>query len=589
MKEIGFAVVAMTLTLAAVYAPVALSPGKTGRLFTEFAVTLAGAVIVSGITALTLTPMMCARVLKAGKHNHHSEKRPTMFSRIENLYAGGLRRVLNWKYVVVLAAIGFSWVGYHYYTLLKSELSPLEDRGAIVGQIQAPEGSSPEYVDKFTRQIEEIYAKTPEIDRYFAVVGYNPTYPSIQFGVLKDWHERSKTQMQIVEELKLKFGKLTGVNAFPQNRPSLGQSVVSKPVNFVLQTNGSYADLAKMVTQMLDAAKGNPGFVNPDTDLKMNKPELKLEVNREKAAEMGISPDEIGRTLETMFGGREVTRFKRDGKQYLVMVQLDNQYRSNPEDIKNIHLRASNGQMIQLSSLVSIHESVAPKELNHLNKLRSARITANLAPNYSLGEALKFLKATVSTITPAPTSNALDGISRDFGQSNKGVVITMALALAFIYMVLSAQFESFITPFIIMLSVPLAFAGAVIVLYYAGGSNNIYSQVGMVTLIGLITKNGILIVEFANQMKERGISYLDAVIEAGKMRLRPILMTTICTILGAIPLAMASGAGSETRMQIGWVIVGGMSIGTVFTLFVIPAFYIIINGARLKIRASESS
>jgi multidrug efflux pump len=378
-----------------------------------------------------------------------------------------------------------------------------------------------------------------------------------------------------VGQLAPEITGIPGLLAFPSNPPSLGQSPVDKPVQFVLQTSQPYNVLQKAVDQLLASARQNPRLVNLDTDLKLNKPQLDVKVDREKAALMGIDVETVGHTVETMLGGRQVTRFKREGKQYDVVVQVKPQDRSTPGDLSQIFVRARDGGMVPLANLATVQEEVAPKELIHFNKLRAATITATLAPGYSLGEALDFLAAEARKL-PATIVFDYNGQSREFRQSSTGLYVVFLLALAFIYLVLAAQFESWVDPFVIMLTVPLSMAGALLALKLTGQSLNVYSQIGLVTLVGLITKHGILIVEFSNQLREQGRPLRDAVVEAAVLRLRPILMTTGAMVLGAIPLATAAGAGAESRHAIGWVIVGGLLVGTLFTLFVVPTAYTLL-------------
>jgi multidrug efflux pump len=377
-----------------------------------------------------------------------------------------------------------------------------------------------------------------------------------------------------------------GVVAFPGNPPSLGQSPRSKPVNFVIQTSRPYEELQKMVDDLLDKVRDYPGLVDVDSDLKLNSPQLDIEVDREKAASMGIEIDTLGRTLETMLGGRQVTRFKQQGEQYDVVVKIADIDRQNPDDMRRIYVRGREGAMVPLSNLITIKETVAPKELNHFNQLRAASITAQLAPGYSLSDALSFLQGAAAEALPSTAYIEYAGESREFREASSNMYLTFLLALAFIYLVLAAQFESFTDPFIIMLTVPLSITGALLALWWSGGTLNIYSQVGLVTLIGLITKHGILIVEFSNQLRDKGQQMREAVIEAATLRLRPILMTTGAMVLGAVPLAVATGAGAESRQDIGWVIVGGLLVGTFFTLFVIPVVYTYLS-RRVFIEADQ--
>ncbi|UCV21933.1 efflux RND transporter permease subunit [Ferribacterium limneticum] len=585
-KEIGFAVVAMTLTLAAVYAPVAFMTGRTGKLFIEFALTLAGAVLVSGFVALTLSPMMCSVLLK------HEEKHGKAFLMVEgflNWLNSGYKRVLTaslnhrWivlvGFVIVAASCGF------LLKALKSELAPVEDRGIIFGMFLGPEGATLDYTEKYARQIEGIYSQTKDAERYFVVAG-NPTVSQgISILGLTDWNDRTRRSPEIAKELFPKFAAIPGVMAFPVTPPSLGQSPRERPVNFVVVTAAPYEELQKVTGEILAEVAKNPSLTNVDTDLKLNKPELSVDVKRDKAADMGVPVETIGRTLETFLGGRQVTRFKRDGEQYDVIVQVAEVERRNPEDIRDIYVRGRDGSMISLENLVDVRETISPRELNHFGQRRAVTITANLAPGYTLGEALDYMDGVADRVLKPGYAADYNGQSREFRQSSSSLLFTFGLALAFIYLVLAAQFESFRDPFIIMLTVPLSMAGALLALWLSGGTLNVYSQIGLVTLVGLITKHGILIVEFANQLQEKGMALKEAVIESAYLRLRPILMTTGAMVLGAVPLAFSAGAGAESRQQIGWVIVGGLLLGTFFTLFVVPTVYSLLAARKAPTEA----
>jgi multidrug efflux pump len=575
VREISFAVIAMTLTLAAVFAPLAFTPGRTGKLFGEFALALAGAVLVSGFVALTLAPMLSAKLLrhnpKPGWFDRSMEKWLTgLSSAYERLLTLILSRA-RWVVVLVMLASGIG-IGVIYPTM-KQELSPLEDRGTILATINAPDGSTLEYTDRYAKSLEKMGQAYPEFDRIFASLG-NPTVGqgTVVYRAV-DWDERQRTTLEIARELGAKFNGLPGINAFPITPPSLGQGFRERPLNFVIQTSDSYQNLNAVARQMMDEIAKNPGILSPDVDLRLNKPELRVEVDRTKAAELGVSVEVVARTIETMLGGRVVTRYKRDAEQYDVIVQTLPSARNTPDDIDVIQVRGRNDTMVPLSSLVKVRESVAPRELNHFGQRRSVTITANLSPDYSLGEALTFMDASAAKILKPGYTTELNGTSREFKNSQGALVIVFVLALLFIFLVLAAQFESFIDPFVIMLSVPLSMIGALLALKYTGGSLNVYSQIGLITLVGLITKHGILIVEFTNQLRERGMDMQAALIKASAQRLRPILMTTGAMVLGAVPLALATGAGAESRTQIGWVIVGGMSLGTVLAIFVVPTMY----------------
>ena len=576
-REVGFAIVAMTLTLAAVYAPVGFQQDVTGPLFAEFAWTLAGAVLVSGFVALTLSPMMCSLLLR--RETQHGAVYSAIDGFIHGMTAGYRRlltRALQEKVWVLGAGLLVAAGGGGLFLSLKSELAPLEDRGFIFGVTQAPEGSTLAYTDGYMRRLEQFYAAEPEIEKYFVVVGFPAVTQGAAFIRLKHWEDRDVSVFEVAQRLQPKmFAGAPGVIAFPITPASLGASPFSRPVSVVIQTTAPFEELAQSMDRLSARVGKIPGLINAESDLKLNKPQLRVEVDRDKAAAMGVDAITIGRALETLLGGRQVTRFKRGGEQYDVLVQLENVDRSNPTDLNRIYVRNAKGNMIGLANVIHMRESVAPKELNHFNQLRAATLTANLAPGMALGDALAAVEQAAREELPGVILD-YSGQSRDFKKSSAELAATFGLALIFIYLVLAAQFESFRSPFIIMLTVPFAMAGAFLALKLTGGTWNIYSRIGIITLIGLITKHGILIVEFANQLQEAGKPKLEAVIESATLRLRPILMTTGAMVLGAVPLALATGAGAESREQIGWVIVGGMLLGTLFTLFIVPTVYLLL-------------
>lgn len=580
-KEIVFAIVAMTITLATVYAPIGFMEGRTGRLFTEFALTLAGAVLVSGFVALTLTPMMCSRMLK------HEEKHSWFYRFSENLlnglteaYKKSLEAVLHVRPLVIVVGLTVAGLAGWLFTQIPSELSPTEDRGNIVAIASAPEGASIEYTDRYVRQMEELANTLPEVNRVFAVVGFPQVSNGRMFIRMEDWTDRDRSQQEMAAELAPKMRQIPGVVAFPTNPPSLGQRAGTKPVQVVVMSTDTYPQINALAEQIIDRVADHPSMSGIETDLKLNKPQLRVDVDRDKSADMGIDAATLGRTMETMLGGRQVTRFKREGKQYDVILQVADVDRKNPQDITNIYVRGQGGDMVPLSNLITVQESVAPRELNHFNKLRAVTITANVNDGYTLGEALAVIERAANEVLPASAQLDYNGISREFKESSSSLYVTFVLALFFIYLVLAAQFESFRDPFIIMLTVPLSMTGALLALYFTNGTLNVYSQIGLVTLIGLITKHGILIVEFANQAQEAGKHRAEAVVDAAIQRLRPILMTTGAMVLGALPLALASGAGAESRQSIGWVIVGGLLVGTLFTLYVIPTVYTYLSSRK---------
>ncbi len=578
IKEIGFAVVAMTLTLTAVYAPLAFATGRTGRLFIEFALALAGAVLVSGFVALTLSPMMCSKLLK------HQPTHGRVFTTIEGWldamtrgYARSLAWLLERRWIVVIVWFMAAGLAAVFFSLLRSELAPLEDRGVIFGRMQSPPGATVDYTSNQLRAVEGFFAEVPEAASYNAIAGF----PSVDFGTgilrLKPWEERARKQQDISRELNQKFQTLPGIIGFAVNPPSLGQSGRSLPVEYIIMAQMPYADLDRIVQQFI-AEISKTGIVqNPQSDLRLNTPELRVDVNRDKLSDLGIPVEAVGRTLQTMLGGSQITRFKKDGEQYDVIVQVAPRDRSRPNDISDIYVRARDGSMVQLANVVTVLEGVSPSSLNHFQRLRAVAISASLAPGYTIGDALTMMDATAKRVLPPDALTDLNGQSREFRDARGSFYLTLVLALIFIYLVLAAQFESFADPFVIMLSVPLSMAGALFALWITGGTWNIYSQIGVITLVGLITKHGILIVEFANQLQERGEALFDAIKHSAVLRLRPILMTTGAMVLGAVPLALSSGAGAESRIQIGWVIVGGMTFGTLLTLFVVPTMYTLME------------
>lgn len=585
-KEIAFAVLAMTITLAAVYVPVALQTGRTGKLFVEFALTLAGAVLISGFVALTLSPMLCAKLLPDREHEKHG----LIYRAIEYLLVGltnGYRASLafcmriRWLVVALMVVVGAA--GFWLVTGLKSELAPVEDRGILFAAVNGPEGATLAYTSSYVEKIEKLLAEIPEASAFNTVAGNQSPSQAMAPIRLKPWEQRERSSREIAASLRGALRDLPGVEAYVNVPASLGGRPNQKGAELVILSSGTYEELDSVAQQVVDAALADPRLANPESDLKLSKPEIRLSVDRDKAADLGIDVDRIGATIETLLAGRDVTRFKRDGRQYDVVVKVDDRSRTTPDQAKLIYVRAAGGAMVPLSNLVKIRETVAPKDLNRWNQLRAATISANAAPGYTSGEALQALQEIARQTLPDTMQVDYAGQSREFLASSQSGVTIFILALAFIYLVLSAQFESFRDPFIIMLTVPLAMTGALIAMHLTGGTLNVYSQIGLVTLIGLITKHGILIVEFANQRREEGAERMQAVIDAAVLRLRPILMTTGAMVLGTIPLALAEGAGAESRQAIGWVIVGGLTFGSFFTLFVVPVAYSLIAA-----RVSES-
>ncbi|HRK55997.1 MAG TPA: efflux RND transporter permease subunit [Burkholderiaceae bacterium] len=578
VREIGFAVVAMTLTLTAVFAPLGFATGRTGRLFIEFALALAGAVLVSGFVALTLSPMMCSKLLRRDAHvGRVSAAIERGLARLSAGYAASLGWVLHHRGWVVLGWLLTVVLGAVLFLSLKSELAPTEDRGIIFGIVSAPQGATVDYTADNLRMIESFYDTIDERSAHTTIAGFPTVSDGLAILRLKPWEQRERKQQDITASLMPKFGSLPGVRAFAVNPPSLGQSPRASPIEFVILAQLPYAQLDALADRLIAQLADYPGVTNLRSDLRLNTPQLSVSVNRDKLADLGVSVENVGRSLQTMLGGRQVTRFKKDGEQYDVIVQVAPRDRSQPGDIRDIYVRAQDGSMVQLANVVQVTEQVAPQSLNHFNRLRAVTLSGVLAPGYTLGDALAVMEQTAQRVLPEGTQTDLDGQSREFRDARGSIYLTFALALVFIYLVLSAQFESFVDPLMIMLSVPLSMSGALLALWAVGGTLNIYSQIGLITLVGLITKHGILMVEFTHQLRARGVPLLEATAQAAVQRLRPILMTTGAMVLGAVPLALAHGAGAESRAQIGWVIVGGMSVGTVLTLYVVPSLYSLVR------------
>lgn len=583
-REIGFAVIATTATLMAVFVPLAFMTGNTGRLFREFAITLAAAIFFSGVVARTLTPMLCSKLMVPA-HGRIQTMTEPFFNGMNNVY----RRILSWalKAPLVILAMGVvvSFSAYGLFQMLPKEFAPTEDRGAILIRIDAPEGSSLDYTRERVKEVERqllpyqergiVASITSQVAPGFARP--SPVNAGMIIVRLVPWEQRTMKQQQLTQELYGKITNFPGARAFPINPGSLGQRGTGQPVQFVLG-GPDYNTLREWRDTVMQKAQETGYFINMDSDYKESQPDIRVRIDRQRAADLGISIEEIGRTLELMFGETEISTFVNRGEEYPVIVRGRAEDRASPSDLTNTFIRAANGELVPLSSFVSLVESAAPQTLNRFDRLRSITIQSALRPDVSIGQALETLEQIVRDNLPAEARIGYTGQSKDFRDSSNAIYITFGMALLVVFLVLAAQFESWINPFIIMLTVPLAVTGGLAALALTGQSLNIYSQIGMILLIGLMTKNGILIVEFANQLRERGYSVRDAVIESSVLRLRPILMTSIAMIGGAIPLAWSTGAGAEARNAIGSVIVGGVTLSTLLTVLVVPSIYLLIGG-----------
>jgi multidrug efflux pump len=581
-KEIGFAIIATTVSLVAVFVPLAFLSGNVGRLFNEFGVAVAVAVLISGFVALSLTPMISSQILRplhgTGK-GWASRSFDAFFEKLNRTYDRLVRGALRHRVLTIASAAVVLVLAYFLFRMLPSELVPVEDRGFGFGIVIAPEGATLEYTDSYVKEIEKILLSLPEHEGLFAATGLGFEGPgsvtnSFLFLNLKNRGDREKSQQQIIQELFPRLLSIPGVLAFVINPPSIAADFTLTPVQYVLQGD-SYEELNQAGNIMMAEASKLGYLINLDTDLRLNKPQLDIHIDRERASGLGVSVTDIGSALETFLGGRVVSDFKRGTKQYDVILQVKPELRSTPDAIQNLYIR-SKGGLVQLANVVNIENTVAPKELNHYNRVRSAIISASLVPGVSLGQALDDLDRITEEKLPANIKRDYAGESLEFKTSSSALYLMFLLALIFIYLVLSAQFESFVHPLTILLSVPLAVFGALLTLFIFGETLNIYSQIGLIMLIGLVTKNAILIVEFANQRLRGGLDLIDAIVGAATIRLRPILMTSFATIFGILPIAIGLGAGGESRRPLGLVVVGGMLFSTFLTLVVVPVVFALL-------------
>jgi multidrug efflux pump len=588
-REIAFAVVATTIALVAVFTPLAFLQGNTGRLFNEFGIAVAGSVVISGFVALTLTPMLCAKILRVPpRHGRLYRILERGFDGLVSGYARGLRWALDRRGVMVVLIALTALTAVVTFRSLKREFVPPEDRGFFFTMVIAPEGSTLNYTDGYIRQMERFYAGVPEIEHYFSITGAffgSPSRGGI-FARLADWDERPRSVQEIISEVQPQLFGVPGVMAFAINPPAFGG--FGNPVQFVVQ-HSDFKQLQVAVDTMMKRLGQVPGLINLDSDLRVNKPELTVSFDRDRAEDLGVPVRDVASALQTLLGGREVSTFTRNNRLYDVIVQLTPETRATPADMSGIYLRGRDDALVQLDALASVQEGVGPRQLAHFNRVRSATISAGLAPGFTLGEALDTMEVIANEVLPRGSTTALAGESRELEESGTALYFAFGLALVVVFMVLASQFESLIHPFTVLLSVPLAITGALLTLLLAGSTINLYSQIGMILLIGLVTKNSILLVEYTNQLKERGMATLEAALEAGRIRLRPILMTSVATVMGALPIALGLGAGAQSRRPLGYAIVGGLVFSTVLTLFVVPAVYVILDGLRDRLRRTVAA
>ncbi|MFC0677028.1 efflux RND transporter permease subunit [Lysobacter korlensis] len=585
-KQVSFAVIATTAVLVAVFLPIGFMEGNTGRLFRELSVALAGAVAISAFVALTLTPMMSSKLVRPHREEKASFVNRWVNARLDGVtrrYRGLLDRTVDrpWLFgALMLGALALSFV---LIKLVPSELAPAEDRGAFFVSVVGPEGAGFDYTVGQIEQVENILSKyTGDAESGAPIQRANTRVPG-GFGAseemhtgqvivfLQDWDKRETTTNDVVDSLRGELGRLPGVRANPQVRTGLVRSR-GQPLQIVLG-GPEYGDLARWRDILIERMEANPQLFSVDSDYKETRPQMRVDINRQRAADLGVSVTDIGRALETMMGSRRVTTFVREGEEYDVIVQADRAARASPADLAAIQVRARDGALVPLSNLVTLRELAEPGSLNRFNRLRAITISAALAPGYPMGEAIAWLNGVVEEELPEHAQVDWKGESREYQAAGGAVLLTFTLALLVVYLVLAAQFESFIHPFVIMLTVPLGVLGALIGLWITGGSLNLFSQIGIVMLVGLAAKNGILIVEFANQLRDEGMAIREAIIESSAVRLRPILMTSLATVVGALPLVLAGGPGSASRATIGVVVIFGVSFSTLLSLFVVPAFY----------------
>jgi multidrug efflux pump len=579
-KEIFFAVISTTITLAAVFIPIVFMEGTSGRLFREFSFVVAGSVIISSFAALTFTPMLATKLLKhREKQNWFYRKTEPFFEGMNRVYSRSLNAFLRKRVIAIpftiitLVLIGYLWGE------IPAEMAPLEDRSQINIRTRAAEGSSYEYIRDYTEEINTLVDSIVP-DAAFVSARVSSGSGNIQI-TLKDIKERDYTQMQVAEQISKAIRTHTKARSFVQQQSSFGGRRASMPVQYVLQAV-SIEKLQEVLPEFLAQVYDNPTFQMADVDLKFSSPEMRVTINRDKAGTMGVSVRDIGETLQYGLSGQRMGYFYMNGKQYEILGQINRQQRNQPANIKSIYIRSDKGEMIQLDNLVEFIEAVAPPKLYHYNRFISATISAGLAEGKTIGDGLDEMDKIAANVLDDTFRTALSGDSKEYRESSSSLMFAFILALVLIYLILSAQFESFKDPFIIMLTIPLAIAGALVFMYFGDITMNIFSQIGIIMLIGLVAKNGILIVEFANQKQEAGEDKMQAIRDAALQRLRPILMTSASTILGLLPLAFASGEGSNQRIAMGVAVVGGMLVSTFLTMYIVPAIYSYISTNRAK-------
>ncbi|WP_352421178.1 efflux RND transporter permease subunit [Proteiniphilum sp.] len=577
-KEIFFAVISTTMTLVAIFFPIVFLEGMTGRLFREFSIVISGALIISAFAALSFVPMLSSKMLTTGrKKNKLHEKTEFIFDGLNHFYDRSLRAFLHNKWLVLPVIVVAVICIVIFWNRIPSEMAPLEDRSMVMIRSSAPEGATYEFIRDYTERISQI-ADSIAPERESNINMTRGTFGMIRL-VLPDMRERERSQMEIADALTLAVRNETAARAFVQQQSTFGGRRAGMPIQYILQAP-NLEKLQEFIPPFMERVNASPFFQMSDVNLKFTKPETKILIDRDKAAMLGVSTRDIGQTLQYALSGQRMGYFYMNGKQYQILGEINRQQRNTPVDLKTIYIKNNAGQMIQMDNLVKLEETVAPPQLYRYNRFNSATITAGLAPGYSLGEGLDEMDRIASEVLDDSFRTALEGESRNFKESSSSLIFAFGLAILLIFLVMAAQFESFKDPFVIMFTVPLALFGALLFMRVFGITMNIYSQIGIIMLIGLVTKNGILIVEFANQRQNAGVDKLKAIIDASVQRLRPILMTSISTVLGLLPLMFASGEGANGRVAMGTAVVGGLLISTLFTLYIVPTMYVYLSTNR---------
>lgn len=575
-REVGFAIVATTLVLISVFVPLVFMDGRIGALFTEFAMAVSAAVFFSSVTALTLAPALCSKVLKVSdKPNKFSQWMDRQFTKIEVSYRNSLSTNITRKWGLMVSLLLAGFVSYSLFLQVPSELTPKEDRGTFFIMMSGPEGASYENNAANMAKIEERsmpYSQAGELSRVLVRVPGWGGSGGVAIVGMADWDKRKRSTWEVMDEISVKMQEVTDVRAFAIMRRGIGGGGSSRPIEFVLQGN-DYAQLADWRDRIIKRAEQNPGLVRIDHDYKETFPQFLVSIDKNKAADLGVSVSDVGRTLETMLGQRRVTTFIDRGEEYDVILKGTKEDFTNPTDISNIYLKSRSGELVPLDSLISLKEEATASRLNRYNRMRAITLSANLADGYTLEQALNFLNEVAAQENDIDGAVDYKGESQLYYEGASAMTYVFILALTVTFLVLAAQFESFMHPFVIMLTVPLGLMGAMFGLWATGLTLNIYSQIGIVMLIGLSAKNGILIVEFTNQLRDKGVEFSEAILQAATQRLRPIIMTSLTTVMSSVPLVLASGPGAESRMVIGVVVFTGVIVSTLLTLFVVPAAY----------------